>query len=31
MRCLKRKLASHIWRRMLADETARAAAIRIAA
>lgn len=31
MRCLKRKLASHIWRRMLADERARAASLEIAA
>ena len=31
MRCLKRKLASHIWRRMLADERARTEVTKIAA
>jgi transposase len=31
MRCLKRKLASHIWRRMLADQRARDELIQIAA
>lgn len=31
MRCLKRKLASHLWRRMVADELARARATESAA
>ncbi len=31
MRCLKRKLASHIWRRMLADEQSRIKDLQIAA
>ena len=31
MRCLKRKLAGHIWRRMLADERARTKGLKVAA